>query len=333
MKGENNTRIAYPEGKFTSIVICFLAYKRGLGYKYDDGRMYTLRRILVRLNQYDPDIPALTEQMVWDIQKKSPEESGSTQMTRVTLLRQLALYMNSLGYEAYLLPYGFYKYPKTIFKAFIYSRQEMEGLIKYCDRYCTQSPYLSPSAKIVYPFLLRTLYACGLRISEALRLKSADVHLKEKFIFIRESKKNKSRYIPLSSSLAANLRIYECMKAESRIESYDDSFFPAPDGCRYSRSAVSQRFRKIISCADIRKNSSGNSPRIHDIRHTAAVRILESLDEKNLDLNQFLPLLSFFLGHDTFWETEQYLQLPYYSFNRMQELTDILNIIPEVDEE
>ena len=89
----------------------------------------------------------------------------------------------------------------------------------------------------------------------------------------------------------------------------------------------------IIAQAGIRKTSKGNYPRIHDIRHTAAVRILENLDARNLDLNLYLPLLSVFLGHDTFWETEQYLQLPYYSFNRMQELTDILNIIPEVNED
>lgn len=333
MKGENNIHIAYPEGRFTSIATGFLAYKRGLGYKYDDGRMYTLRKILVQLNCYEPEIPELTEEMVWEIQKKRPEETDSSRITRITLLRQLALYMNNIGYKAYILPCGFCKYPKTIFKAFIYSRQEIESLIKYCDSYCAQSLHLSISAKIVYPFLLRTLYACGLRISEALRLKSGDVNLKEKFLFIRESKKNKSRYIPLSSSLAENLLIYERMKAEYGIPSYDGSYFPSPDGFRYSRSAASRQIKGFISQAGIRKTSLGSYPRIHDIRHTAAVRILEGLDERGLDLNQYLSLLSFFLGHETFWETEQYLQLPYYSFNRMQGLAGILNIIPEVDEE
>jgi len=333
MKGENNIHITYPDGIFTPIVTNFLEYKRGLGYKYDDGRMYTLRKILVQLNSYKSDDPELTEQMVWDIQKKHPEESGSTQSIRITLLRQLALYMNRQGYKAYVFPSGFYKFQKTIFKASIYSQQEIESLIRVCDCYCRESQYLALSAKAVYPFLVRTLYACGLRISEALRLKSEDVDLTGEFLLIRESKKNKSRYIPISNSLTENLRIYERMKENAGILSRDGSYFPAPDGYRYSKSAASRQIKIFIAQAGIRKTSKGNYPRIHDIRHTAAVRILENLDARNLDLNLYLPLLSVFLGHDTFWETEQYLQLPYYSFNRMQELTDILNIIPEVNED
>lgn len=332
MKGEDSIYITYPGGIFTPIIVKFLEYKRSLGYRYDSGRMYSLRKILVQLNNYETSVPELTEQMVWDIQKKNPNESHSTQSTRITLLRQLALYMNQQGFKAYVLPSGVYKFQKTTFKASIFSRQEVENLINVCDYYCKKSCNLSPSAMIVYPFLIRTLYACGLRISEALRLKYGDVDLAEKFLIIRESKNNKSRYIPLSDSLTANLRIYEQIKEESRIQSHDESYFPAPDGYRYSRSAASRQIKIFIEQANIRKTSSGRYPRVHDIRHTTAVRILENLDAKSLDLNMNLPLLSVFLGHETFWETEQYLQLPYYSFNRMQELKEILNIIPEVNE-
>lgn len=332
MKGENTIHIDYPDGIFTPIVIGFLEYKRSLGYKYNDGRMYALRKILTQLNNYETDGPELTEQMVWDIQKKHPEEHPSTQSTRITLLRQLAIYMKQQGYEAYIFPSGVFKFQKTIFKASIYSPSEIDSLINACDSYCKDSQHLAASAKVVYPFLVRTLYACGLRISEALRLKSEDVNLSEKFLLIRESKKDKSRYVPLSGSLTECLRIYERMKKEGGISSHDGSFFPAPDGYRYSKTAASRQIKVFIERADVRKTTTGNYPRIHDIRHTTAVRILEQLDTKNLDLNLYLPLLSTFLGHDTFWETEQYLQLPYYSFNRMQELTDILDVIPEVYE-
>ena len=332
MKGENNVNIEYPNGLFTQVVLDFLEYKRGLGYKYDDGRMYTLRKILYELNSYEVEAPIITEQMVWDIQSKMTIKSPSSQSASVTLLRQLAVYMNQKGYGAYILPPGLFKYEKTVFKAFIYSKQDVLDIINVCDHYCKTSKRLSSPAKLVYPFLLRVLYACGLRVSEALRLKSKDVNLTEKFLVIREAKKNKSRYVPISGSLAKNLEIYEQLKAEQTVLSHDDSYFPAPDGYRYSRSAASQQIRVFIATANIQKTSNGRFPRIHDLRHTAAVRILENLDEGNLDLHLSLPLLSTFLGHDTFWETEQYLQLPYYSFNRMQGLADILNIIPEVDE-
>lgn len=333
MKGENRTDIEYPKGLFTEVVLSFLEYKRSLGYKYDDGRMYTLRSILKKLNSYKRDKANLTKEMVFDVIEKRENESDETQIVRVTLIRQLAIFMEIKGYEAYILPPYFITYKKTIFKAFIYTEDEIIRLINVCDEYCKNSNTLSLSSQTVYPFFIRVLYGGGLRISEALRLKGQDVDLKKRSLFIRESKCYKSRYIPMSNSLVNCLRTYEELKKERCIQSNDDSYFPSPDGYRFSKSAVSRMIKMWICQSQVRKTDEGVYPRIHDLRHTAAVRILENLDKNGQDLNINIPLLSVFLGHDNIVETEQYLQFPVYSFNRINEQPLINSIIPEVGNE
>lgn len=333
MKGENRTDIEYPKGLFTDVVVSFLEYKRSLGYKYDDGRMYSLRNILKELNGYSGDKAELTKEMVFNIIEKQENEADETQIIRVTLIRQLAIFMKIKGYEAFILPPHFITYKKTVFKAFIYTEDEITRLINVCDEYCKNRNTLSLSSQTVYPFFIRVLYGGGLRISEALRLKNQDVDLKNRSLFIKESKNYKSRYIPLSNSLVNCLRTYEELKKERCIRSKDDSYFPSPDGYRFSKSAVSRMIKIWICQSQVRKTGEGVYPRIHDLRHTAAVRILEKLDKTGQDLNINIPLLAVFLGHDSIIETEQYLQFPVYSFNRINEQPLIDSIIPEVGNE
>ena len=161
---------------------------------------------------------------------------------------------------------------------------------------------------------------------------TCDVCLEQRWIYIDKSKNKKSRYVPIDESLAKCLETYERLKRESGIVSLDGSYFTAKDGYMYSKSAVKAKVKDFIVQADVRKTSEGKAPRVHDLRHTAAVRILETLDERGLDMNEYLPLLSYFLGHATIWETEQYLQLPEHSFGRLSELKAICDLIPEVDD-
>lgn len=51
---------------------------------------------------------------------------------------------------------------------------------------------------IVFPTILRILYASGLRISEVLALKVGDVDLEQGFIVVRNAKFGKDRKLPVS---------------------------------------------------------------------------------------------------------------------------------------
>lgn len=333
MKCENTINIEYPTGVFADTILQFLDYKRALGYKYNDSRMYITRKILIELNNYNPNNIILTKEMVEQIISLKNNEKYHNVTTRATILRQLGLFMRSKGYEAYVIPKKSITFKRITFKAFIYSDDEITNLISTCDDYCKNSKFLSVSSKITYPFLLRLLYSCGLRISEVLKLKKGDIHLEDGFIQINDSKCGKSRIVPVSDSMIKCLKQYDELIVENKIKSLDGSYFTSIDGQRISKSAASRMIKIWIKLCIERKTSQDKYPRIHDLRHTAAVRILENLDNADVDLNVYLPLLSTFLGHHSISETEQYLQYPSYNFKKINSLGLFDKIIPNLEGE
>ena len=52
------------------------------------------------------------------------------------------------------------------------------------------------------------LYGCGLRISEALNLKLNDVDFKQGTLFIRDTKFNKERIVPMAETLTRRCCLY-----------------------------------------------------------------------------------------------------------------------------
>ena len=52
---------------------------------------------------------------------------------------------------------------------------------------------------------------------------------------------------------------------------------------------------------------SGNPPRVHDFRHTYAVKRLNLWVQEGKDLNAYLPYLCMYLGHAHLTETDYYL--------------------------
>jgi len=61
---------------------------------------------------------------------------------------------------------------------------------------------------LVFSTLVGLLYSTGLRIGEALKLTIGDVDLKRRLIYIHEGKFKKSRYVPISQSVADRLAAY-----------------------------------------------------------------------------------------------------------------------------
>jgi integrase len=123
---------------------------------------------------------------------------------------------------------------------------------------------------------------------------------------IRQGKFRKDRLVPMSPSLHAYLRRYH---GEMGKRAADALFFPAPHGGVYSLHTPYTTFRWMLRAAKIPHGGRGQGPRVHDLRHTFAVRRLEAWYREGADLSTKLPVLSTYLGHESMAGTQRYLQL------------------------
>lgn len=329
MKNEKRMPV-FEDGVFKELILDFISYKRSCGLKYEDSVEYVLRVINTKLNEYAVSEPNLSKEMVDKLVKKLSHEQYSTQSRRICLLRQLAIYMSWRGFDAYVYPeLSIHKEEKT-FVPYIFTDSEMDSVFWAADHlpYVARCPYYH----MVYPVLIRLLYSCGLRLSEALNLRIGDVDIELSTLYIDKSKKSKSRVVAMSISMCKVLQNYI-------VNRYGDTGYPerfvfeAPDGGRYNRGSARSGIVRVFKDAGLPCLVSSRHPRVHDLRHIFAVRSMEKMQKDGMDLYCTLPLLSTYLGHKGIRETERYLRLPQF---RMEEIAFSGNklvdgMIPEVE--
>jgi integrase len=154
------------------------------------------------------------------------------------------------------------------------------------------------------------LMACtGLRISEALGLQEADVDLKTGVLTIRQGKFGKSRLVPLHPSTVEALARYRTQRSRHVLVAPDGPFFVATRGklmgkpmSDHQAHRVFDQLRKQLGWVD---RGSHGRPRVHDLRHSFAVRRLVLWHENGEDISQRMLALSTYLGHvkvsNTYW--------------------------------
>jgi integrase len=318
----------FGEGVFTKFIIDFILYKRSCGLKYEDSIEYVLRIINRALNNYSVKEPELTKEMVDQLVKKRPHEQYSTQSRRISLLRQFARYLTWRGINAYVYPELSIHKEEQTFVPYLFTDSELHSIFSVADHLLAKSRY--PFYQMVYPVIIRLLYSCGLRLSEALNLKILDFNMEIATLYIDKSKK-KSRLVAMSASMSKVLWDY----VENRYgdKKYPERYiFEAPDGNRYNRGSVRSTIMNIYKHAGLPMVGCGRHPRVHDLRHNFSVRAMEKMQKSGMDLYCTLPLISVYLGHKGIRETERYLRLPQF---RMDEIASsgaklVEGMIPEV---
>lgn len=147
------------------------------------------------------------------------------------------------------------------------------------------------------------LAVSGMRHGEALSLDRRDFNRREGSLTLRESKFGKSRRIPLHVSTRAALLAYERIRDRACPRPKSAAFFVSMNGTRLLRQNVSQTFDRLRVHAGLSKRKP--RPRIHDLRHSFAIRTLLDWYRSGVDVQTRLPLLSTYLGHadpsSTYW--------------------------------
>jgi site-specific recombinase XerD len=151
---------------------------------------------------------------------------------------------------------------------------------------------------------LHLIYACGLRISEAVKLGIHDVDLVKRQIHIRFTKFGKSRTLPLGQRAAHYLEVYQ--QARDQRFAGANRFFVSVKGQPLRPHWLRDKFRTICLANGL---CTDGRARIHDVRHTFAVHRLYKWYADGVDPRAKLPLLSAYMGHVLVEGTAHYLQM------------------------
>jgi integrase/recombinase XerD len=155
-----------------------------------------------------------------------------------------------------------------------------------------------------YAMLFGLIATTGLRVSEALDLRLGDI-LPDGVLHIRETKFRKSRLVPLHASVRDALARYLALRRD--FVGLVDCLFLSARGRRLSYSVVNKAFREIIRHADIAPGRT-RRPRIHDLRHTFATRVLEQCGAGQAAIARHAVALMTYMGHSDLRYTYWYLQ-------------------------
>ena len=147
------------------------------------------------------------------------------------------------------------------------------------------------------------LLSAGLRLSEACRLMPEDVDLAHGVLTLRGTKFRKSRLVLLHPTASDALTRYAAER--NAPGNRTGCFFRTDHATALLRTTVEKTFSRIRHRLGWTVQGRAHRPRIHDLRHTFAVRRLLRWYREGVDIDRKMLALSTYLGHakvtDTYW--------------------------------
>jgi integrase/recombinase XerD len=157
---------------------------------------------------------------------------------------------------------------------YIYSTTEITRLIEVALR-------LGPRGALraqTYATLLALLASTGLRISEALDLRLADITADG--LLIRDTKFRKTRLVPLHETAADGFGRY--LVRRHQVASGNDHVFIGHRGQPLRYQTVQSTFKRLLRNVGLPLARSGRRPRLHDLRHNSGTRIIPATDVQRM---------------------------------------------------
>jgi len=192
--------------------------------------------------------------------------------------------------------------PKSRPVPYIYARDELARILETAGQLRRQKP--NPMRRSLYVMLFGLIAATGLRVSEALCLRLGDV-LPGGVLHIRETKFNKSRLVPLHKSVVEALERY--LDIRRRFAGSDDHLFLSVKGTALAYTTINYTFRRVLQLASIAPGRT-RRPRIHDLRHSFATRVLQQCGTQRDAVARHFVALATYMGHADIAHTYWYLQ-------------------------
>lgn len=286
------------------IIDAYLTRQRSLGMRFDSAG-----QLLHRFGRAmgERPIQEVTPGAILDFLK------GNGALTATWILRHrvlTGLYLFAIG-RGYVdnspLPTTLPKLPPQQ-TPYVYSTEELRCLL---DATAILRKGHSRQVAAMYRTLLLLLYGTGMRIGEALRLTLQDVDHAESIITVRCTKFFKTRLVPIGPKLADELATHLERRGLLSMPLGKAAPLFASRGVRgWSYPRVIAMFQHVRRAAGIGcPVGEPRPPRLHDLRHTAAVHRVVAWYRTGQDVQRLLPQLATYLGHLDIRSTQRYLRM------------------------
>lgn len=276
----------------------YLKLRRALGFKLvkEESFLMDFTSYMDRENA-----PYIKIELALRWAKKPKNALPAYWSTRLSVIRRFSFYVNSKDSHNAVIPDRLLPYSYQRRNPYIYHDDEILKLLQACK----SLKYKNGLRKHTYYTLFGLLTVTGLRVSEIISLNRNDIDLTKGILTIRNTKFRKSRLIPVHKSTLQVLRNYSRLRDQMHPKVKEGSFFLSDQGTCLTWDAVRWTFIHLSHQIGLRRPTDSHGPRIHDMRHSFAVKTIIQWYRDGIDVESHIPLLSTYLGHkkpsDTYW--------------------------------
>ena len=274
----------------------YLKLRRGLGYKLEQEQklLPDFVAYLEGHNSYFVTTKLSLEWATLTPTVASPDRKSK----RLCMVRGFAKYLRAFDSRTEVASQELLPRCRKRVTPNLYSDKDIVELLKAAKEIST------PVQAGTYSTLIGLLAVTGMRIGEAMALDRTDIDWDNKLLVVGDSKFGKSRELLLHPTTLDALRAYAQIRDQSFASLPTPSFFVSLAGKRLIYTSVRTNFISLARRAGL-CDKRPRLPRLHEFRHTFAVRTLLRWYKDGLNVESRLPLLSTYLGHvsptNTYW--------------------------------
>ena len=273
----------------------YLAVRRALGYKLERAEKL-LDQFTAYLEQRGAKTITVEHALAWAM---LPGGGDAWLALRMSVVRGFANHLQTID-PACEVPAG-ELLPDRPHRAtpYLYSEEQVVALI------AAAGTLRDAHRAATYRTLVGLLAVTGMRIGEAIGLDRDDVDSQAGSILVRDAKFGKSRELALHRSTVEALRRYLRRRDRPGSAPSTNAVFVSTRGTRLVYRSVSDTFAGLLGRAGIAPRSASCRPRLHDLRHSFAVRTILDGYRDGGEPEGRLAALSTYLGHadpaNTYW--------------------------------
>ena len=276
----------------------YLQERRALGFKMD-----VAERLLFLFADYlqEHKITIITQKLAirWACLPDKCRPKYRSQ--RLSTVRLFARYYSTIDPRTEIPAQGLLPFKSIRTIPYIYTEDQLLSLIKADMTLYSQTGLRASTFVTLFSLLTVT----GMRIGELVGLDREDVDLEEGVLLVKKAKLDRRRLIPVRPSTVKALQRYVRHRDKACPKTKTTSFFVSEAGTRLRAGTIRWNFNKLSCQIGLRHPSDSSGPRIHDMRHTFAVHMMQNWYRQGKSVEKLLPQLAMYLGHRnlncTYW--------------------------------